>query len=177
MLTSRVLDLVAEGVDLAIRAGRLADSSLVVRKVGTTHSGLFASKTYLERRGRPRRVAELAQHDCVLFRGRGGHSSWQLEGPGRDETIEVTGHVSCDDFSFARPAIEAGLGIGPLPLLIGESRDAVIERVLPRFRFEGAPLHVVMPSASFVPARVAIVRDFFVAYLSELLSSSGGRAA
>jgi len=173
VLTSRVIDLVAEGIDLAIRAGRLADSSLVARKVGTTHSGLFASKPYLDRRGRPRRIADLAEHETVMFRGRGGRSTWQLEGPGRDETVEVGGRVSCDDFSFALPAIEAGLGIGPLPLFMGASRTA-LERVLPRYRFSGAPLHVLMPSASFVPARVAIVRDFFVDYLNQLLGTSDG---
>src|SRR6476646_4336890 len=55
VLTSRVLDLVADGIDLAIRAGRLADSSLVARKVGSTNAGLFASPDYLERRGRPKK--------------------------------------------------------------------------------------------------------------------------
>jgi DNA-binding transcriptional LysR family regulator len=171
VLTSRVVDLVAEGIDLGVRAGRLADSSLVARKVGTTHAGLYASKGYLDRCGRPRRVVDLAGHDGVLFRGRRGRATWVLKGPAGDDTIEVAGRVSSDDFAFALTAIEAGLGIGPLPLVVGASRAPSVERVLPRHRFAGAPLHVVMPSASFVPARVAIVRDFLVEYLTSLLGS------
>ncbi|HTR51805.1 MAG TPA: LysR family transcriptional regulator [Kofleriaceae bacterium] len=168
VLTSRVIDLVAEGVDLAIRAGKLADSSLVARKVGTTHAGLFASKEYLAKRGRPRRLGELAAHDAVMFRGRGGRTTWTLEGGARTETVDVTGPISSDDFSFSLRAIAAGLGIGPLPLFVG-CPQAALERVMPRYRFPGGPMHVVMPSASFVPARVAIVRDVLVEHLAELL--------
>jgi DNA-binding transcriptional LysR family regulator len=107
----------------------------------------------------------------VLFRGRGGRATWALEGPGRDETIEVCGPLSSDDFAFALTAIETGLGIGPLPLFVGAAHTPKLERVLPRYRFAGAPLHVVMPSASYVPARVAIVRDALVEYLTGLLAS------
>jgi DNA-binding transcriptional LysR family regulator len=171
VLTSRVVDLVAEGIDLGVRAGQLADSSLVARKVGTMHAGLYASKAYLDRRGRPRRVADLGGHDGVLFRGRAGRATWVLEGPTREDAIDIAGRVSSDDFAFALTAIEAGLGIGPLPMVVGASRAPAVERVLPRHRFAGSPLHVVMPSASFVPARVAIVRDFLVEYLTGLLGS------
>jgi DNA-binding transcriptional LysR family regulator len=170
VLTSRVVDLVAEGVDLAIRAGRLEDSTLIVRKVGTSHAGLFASKAYLARRGRPRRVADLAHHDGVLFRSRAGRATWQLESGGRDEAIEMIGRISSDDFAFSLAAIEAGLGIGPVPVFMGAAHSATIERVLPRHRFAGTPLQVVMPSASFVPARVALVRDFLIAHLSALFA-------
>ena len=62
-LTTRVVDLVAEGIDLGLRAGRLADSSLIAKRVGVTNAGLFASRAYLERRGRPARLAALGAHD------------------------------------------------------------------------------------------------------------------
>src|SRR5206468_1952526 len=119
LLTSRVVDLVAEGIDLAIRAGRLADSTLVARKIGTTNAGLFASAAYLDQRGRPKKVSELTEHDCVLFRGRGGHSTWLLEGPKGPESVDVTGPVSADDFGFVMRTVEAGLGIAQLPLFVG----------------------------------------------------------
>ena len=171
VLTSRLLDLVADGIDLAIRAGRLADSTLVARRVGETSLGLFASKAYLARHGRPKRVAELASHDCVLFRPRAGRATWTLASGDREETVEVSGAIGADDFAFVLPTIEAGAGIGLLPIFTGE-RSSALERVLPRYRSGGgAPLSVVMPSASFVPARVEIVRDFLVAHLSSLLTS------
>jgi DNA-binding transcriptional LysR family regulator len=171
VLTSRVVDLVAEGIDLAIRAGRLADSTLVARKVGSTNSGLFASTEYLERRGRPKKVAELADHDCVLFRGRGGHATWLLEGPKGQESVDVSGTLSADDFSFLYRTAAAGHGITPLPLFAGMRCGEALERVLPKHVFEGAPVHVVMPSAAFVPARVTVVRDFLVEHLSALFAA------
>ena len=170
VLTSRVVDLVAEGIDLAIRAGRLADSTLVARKVGTTNAGLFASEEYLERRGRPKKVSDLADHDCVLFRGRGGHATWLLDGPKGQEGVDVSGTLSADDFGFLYRATEAGHGIAQLPLFMGSKCGKQLERVLGKYVFEGAPVHVVMPSASFVPARVTLVRDFLVAHLSTLFA-------
>lgn len=169
VLTSRVVDLVAEGIDLAIRAGRLADSSLVARKVGHSSLGLFASKGYLKRAGRPKKVADLAKHACVLFRGRNGRASWTLDGPDGPETIEVTGATSADDFAFLARIVETDLGIGQLPLFAGQSLKT-LERVLPDHSTAGSPLQLVMPSASFVPARVAVVRDYLFDFLSKLLA-------
>jgi DNA-binding transcriptional LysR family regulator len=174
-LNNRVVDLVADGIDLAIRAGRLADSSLIARKVGTTTAGLYAAKEYLDKRGRPKKVAELAAHDTVLFRPRGGKQTWLFEGPKGPESVEVTGVLGSDDFSFNARAITAGTGIGILPVFLGSRCQGVaanLERVLPKLELSGASgaLHVVMPSASFVPARVAVVRDFLVAHLTKLLA-------
>ncbi|MDB4959916.1 MAG: lysR [Myxococcales bacterium] len=175
VLTARIVDLVAEGIDLGIRAGKLADSSLVSRKVGETSSGLFASKSYVKRHGRPRRLADLTKHACVMFRGRAGKATWTLEGPNGDESIEVHGPVSADDFSFVVRAIRAGLGIGQAPLFVARRDPAAreLERVLPDYVFPGAPIQIVMPSASFVPARVAVVRDFLVAHLAGELAPAG----
>lgn len=163
-LTGRVVDLVAEGIDLAVRAGRLGDSSLIAKRVGTTGSALFASKAYLKKRGRPQKLAELAGHDCVLFRGRNGRSRWAFEG---GASIDVEGVVSVDDFSFLSHVLEAGLGIGPLPLFVG--KRMALERVLPDLQMPGGPVHVVMPSASYVPARVTAVRELLVAHLQREL--------
>jgi DNA-binding transcriptional LysR family regulator len=174
LLSNRVVDLVAEGIDIAIRAGRLADSTLVARKVGSTAAGLFASKTYLDKRGRPKKVADLAEHDCVLFRGRVDRATWLLEGPKGQESVDVHGILGSDDFSFNARAITAGVGIGVLPLFIGSRCSAVahdLERVFPKYTVGPAgQLHVVMPSASFVPARVTVVRDFLVEHLAKLLA-------
>jgi DNA-binding transcriptional LysR family regulator len=171
LLTSRVVDLVAEGIDLALRAGRLADSTLVARKIATTNFGLYASVAYLDRRGRPKKLADLAEHDCVLFRGRNGQSTWLLDGPKGEESVGVTGALSADDFGFVARAVAAGHGIAMLPFFLGCPRAANLERVLPKYEAKGAPFHVVMPSASFVPARVTIVRDFMLEHLGKIFAS------
>ena len=162
-LSGRVVDLVSEGFDIAIRAGKLGDSSLIAKKVGTTHAGLWASKAYLKKRGRPKQLSDLADHDCVLFRGRNGRARWTFD----DKGVDVEGVLSVDDYSFLAHALEAGLGVGPLPVF--QANRTSLERVLPDHELPGAPVNVVMPSASYVPARVSAVRDLFVTHLQGVL--------
>src|SRR6201999_762457 len=99
-LSSRMVDLVAEGFDLAIRAGRLNDSSLVARRVGVTESAIFAAPAYLRRRGRPKTLADLSAHDWVLYRAQGGRASLRLQGPDGERTVDVSGAVVADDLGF-----------------------------------------------------------------------------
>ena len=178
-LTGRVVDVVAEGFDLAVRAGPLRDSSLVARRIGTLASALYASPRYLARRDAPQAVADLGAHDAVLFRTQGGKGSWRLsrvrDGAGdgdRDEQeVAVSGALAADDLTFVRKAVLAGAGIGMLPefLCAREEQRGKLVRVLADWRFEGAPLHVVYPSARFVPQRVVAVREFLVERLADVV--------
>ncbi|MBC8131381.1 MAG: LysR family transcriptional regulator, partial [Deltaproteobacteria bacterium] len=93
-LTGRWVNLVEEGFDLAVRAGKLRDSSLVARKIAVTDMGLYAAPTYLERRGRPRRLGELANHECLLHRSGKGIMPWRLTGPRGPELVSVSGPVT-----------------------------------------------------------------------------------
>jgi len=172
ILTGRVVDLVAEGIDLGLRAGNLVDSSLIAKKVGSMNAALYAAKRYVKKRGKPAKLAELAEHDCVLFRGRQGHGTWQFEQPRVSETT-VEGVASVDDYWFMSRTLEAGLGIGPLPMFMAHGTD--LERVLPDHLMRGASLQIVMPSASFVPARVAAVRDALHAHLVKVLAACAKR--
>ncbi|MFT3696171.1 MAG: LysR family transcriptional regulator [Kofleriaceae bacterium] len=173
VLTSRVVDLVAEGIDLAIRAGHLVDSSLIAKKIGHSGLGLYAAKTYLKKRGRPKKLADLKEHDLVLFRGRSAHATWQFNEP-KEQQLDVEGVASVDDFWFMSQTLDAGLGIGPLPVFMAH-RMTQLERVVPELAMGGAPLHIVMPSASYVPARVAAVRDFLHERLTAVLKSCDRR--
>ena len=161
VLTQRFVDLVHEGIDLALRVGRLGDSRLVVRPLGTVRAGVFASPRYLERRGAPRTVAALAEHECVLFQGSSGQAVWKLVGPRGAETVEVRGAISADDHHMVREAAAAGQGLALLPIVACAGRAAVadLRRVLPRHAAEGPPLHLVYPSTRLVPKRVALLRD------------------
>ena len=170
VLTSRVVDLVAEGIDLGIRAGNLVDSSLIAKRVGSSNLALYAAKSYLKKRGRPKKVGELSSHDLVLFRGRHARATWVFDRPAK-ASIDVEGVASVDDYWFMSRTLEAGLGIGPLPVFMAEG----LERVLPEYFMTTTPLQIVMPSASYVPARVAAVRDFLHARLTEVLNSCDRR--
>lgn len=158
LLTQRIVDLVHEGVDLALRIGRLGDSRLVARPLGPVRAGVFASPQYLEQRGVPRAVAALAQHECVLFRSSSGQAVWKLVGPRGAETAEVRGAISADDHHMVHAAALAGQGLALLPI-VACAGAAGLRRVLPRYAAEGPPLHLVYPSARLVPKRVALLRD------------------
>jgi DNA-binding transcriptional LysR family regulator len=183
-LTSRIVDLVAEGFDMAVRAGKLEDSSLIARRVGSADLGLFATPSYVAQKGQPEKIADLASHDCVLFRGKEGRAEWKLSGPRGEETVTVKGPVSVDDLLLVRQAVESGIGIGLLPIfLLGSCekrgmKSAAI-RLMPDVALSGSALHVVTPSARHQPARVALFRDFLVeslAHLSELTAPAPAAA-
>lgn len=169
-LTSSVVDLVAEGVDLAIRFGILADSSLVTRKVAQSELGIFAAPAYLERSPRLRGPADLPQHACLSYATRDGRLPWRLSGPQGEATVSVSGPIVCNDMVFLREAAQAGLGLALLPVEItgAELKARRLVRVLPRYSVAGGGMFLVWPSQRLVPARVVAVREMLAAELSQL---------
>jgi DNA-binding transcriptional LysR family regulator len=186
LLTGRYVDLVKEGFDLAVRAGVLADSSLLARKLGDSDLGLFASPDYLEGRGRPRRVADLAHHDCILYRAGGGKATWRLQGRHGEERVSVQGRVDADELTFVRGMLLAGSGIGFVPVYLFAPlvESGQLERVLPQYAHHGSAIHIVWPSRRFEPAAVSLFRDAIASSLSITLAGdvrrgradAGGRA-
>jgi DNA-binding transcriptional LysR family regulator len=169
VLTNRKLNLVSEGLDVAVRAGRLESSSLVARKVGTLQVELFASPSYAERHRLPTTLGELSRHHIVAFGARDGKISWQLEGPRGQETAELACRIACDDFGFVRAAAVAGGGIGLIPRMIalGDVATGRLVRVLPEYGLKGSALYVIYPSARQVPSKVSAFRDFLAKSCSE----------
>lgn len=176
-LTPRFVDLVKEGFDLAVRAGPLRDSSLLARKLADTELALFAAPSYLTRAGRPRRVADLAGHACVLYRAPGGTSRWRLTGPRGEEDVAVRGRLESDEYAFVRAAVEAGAGIalGPVGLFAAAESAGAVERVLPGFAQRVSPVHLVWPSRGFEPAAVALLREALAAALPRWISQQQAR--
>jgi len=171
-LTGRVVDLVAEGFDVALRVGsRLEDSSLVVRKAASITMRIYASPLYLARRGTPRAEADLGAHEWVVFRS----GPQKLRVPaGKGAAPGQAGRVVCDDLLFVRDAIRTGAGLGLLPTFVAEP-DVVagtLVRVLPRFERPAGTLHIVAPSARHVPSKVTAFRDLVL----ELLRARTGAA-
>jgi DNA-binding transcriptional LysR family regulator len=164
VLTTRVIDLATEGFDLAIRGGPVRDPSLVARPLRAEDAGLFAAPSYLAARGQPRRVRDLAAHDCVVHRPTAGRATWTLIGPRGPERVEVTARLGADHFAFIVRAVASGAGIGLLPLFLCDTEVARgdLVRVLPRHAMRGTRLHLVYPSARYLPRRVAALRDFLL---------------
>lgn len=167
-LTSRAVDLVGEQFDLALRAGTLEDSSLVARKVASVDMALYASPEYLDLRGRPESVAELSQHDCILYRSRGGGDTWTLNGPGGDESVEVNGPIQADVMFFLMDAAISGGGIALLPQDVadGEFRAGRLERVLDQHALRGTAYYLLMPSSRLIPSHVILFRDYLLEHLT-----------
>ena len=175
-LTSRFVDLVAEGFDLAVRAGKLTDSTLVARKIGSDSLGIFAAASYLKRKGRPASLGDLSAHPCVLFRGKNGKAEWRLVGPRGEESVTVHGPVSVDEMAFAQQAVQKGMGFGLLPVAgvtLGAQRPEALPlvRLFPEYSAGGAGLHVVTPSVRFQSAAVTAFRDFLIEELVRVWKS------
>jgi DNA-binding transcriptional LysR family regulator len=175
LVSARRVDLVEEGVDLAVRAGKADDSSLVGKRVGGVADWLVATPGYLAERGTPRKLSDLARHDCVLFRGARGTERWTLTGKNGEESVVVRGPVNVDDMPFVHNFALEGLGIALLPELLVEPRIVAGElvRVLPQYRRLGSSLYIVHPATRRLPRRVALLRDFlFDALRAELTRCS-----
>lgn len=169
-LTGRVVDLVAERFDVALRvAPRLRDSTLVVRRAAAVQFRLFASPLYLARRGTPRSEADLAGHEWVEFRS--GPERLRSLGP-REMGVAPRARIVCDDLLFVRDAARAGAGLALLPTFVAEPEVVAgrLVRVLPRFERVTGWLHVVTPAAKHVPRKVTAFRDVVL----ELLKSRPG---
>ncbi len=114
-LTGRQVDLIEEGFDLAIRAGRLADSALVARKLGDTSFVLCASPAYLAKHGTPTSVGELAGHQCIVFGGNVRRQSWRLRDASGEVEVPIFGRLATNSLGSALHAALAGFGIAMLP--------------------------------------------------------------
>lgn len=170
-LAARVVDLVGEGFDLGVRAGPLRDQSLIARRVGGLEMGLYASSKYVARRGQPASFDDIASHDCVMLRSENGTMGWTLTGPDNEErSVTPRGKIFADDISFLKKSVLAGGGIAFLPEFVcgREQQSGKLVRLFPEWRLSGAALHVVYPSARYVPQRVIVFRDFLIRELSKI---------
>lgn len=171
-LTGRVVDLVGEGFDVALRvAPSLKDSTLVARKAAPVLVRLYASPVYLARRGTPRSEAELAGHDWVVFHS--GPQKLKVSAPfGMPGSgVGSSGRIGCDDLLFVREAVLAGAGLGLLPTFVAEPhlKAGTLVPVLPRLEKQAGWLHVVTPAARHQPRKVTAFRDLVL----ELLRARG----
>ncbi len=164
--TNRKVDLLEEGFDLALRVEqRSIDSTLALAELGRFHAWVVAAPAYLARRGRPRRPADLAEHECVGMRPTRGRSRWPLLGPRGLETVEVRGAIAADDMQFATQLVAAGAGIGTLVFAprAALALPAGLVRVLPEYIVQGPGLYVAVASRKHLPLRVKLLREFLIA--------------
>jgi DNA-binding transcriptional LysR family regulator len=164
--SDRVVDIVAEGIDVALRIGRLADTSFMARKIGEDKRLICAAPAYLARHGTPARPEELPRHSCIGGgRERAHLNRWPFRIDGRLHEIEVTGPCSVSDGEMQfRLALE-GVGIVRLTrLTVAQAvRSGELVPLLEPFSAdEPVPIHAVYPNRRHLAPRVAAFVDYLI---------------
>lgn len=162
--SDRMVDLVAEGFDLAVRIANLRDSSLVARKLATDRLVVVGSPSYLARAGTPRSVADLAQHNCLRYAQVSGSAEWGFRGFERVRQV-VEGNLVVSDGTVLREAAAAGLGLAVLPafMVAAELASRRLVPVLEELPRREIGIFAVYPHRRNVPAKVRAFVDFLVA--------------
>lgn len=159
--TDRRVDLVDEGYDVAIRAGSLADSTLVARPLGSMSRIAVATPRYLKKRGRPREPAALARHDALVFGAGASPTTWRLVAGAKEVEVVVKPRMIANDMDLLREAALADLGVAMLPIFAGvaEIRAGRLERVLGEWCSSPVAIHAVYPSTRHLSPKVKTFVD------------------
>jgi len=161
----RYVNLVEQGVDVAIRMGRLADSSLGARYLGTNPWVLVAAPAYLKTHAAPKAPADVGQHPCLIYSSVQGDERWVFSQGGREESIPVHGPLRTNNLSVVLEAAQEAMGLAILPWYV--AYEAVqAKRVVPLLTQHALPvqeMHAVFPSPKLVPSKVTT----FISFLQE----------
>lgn len=172
--TSRVVDLVHEGFDLAIRVGPLNDSNLAARKLGELRYGLFAAPDYLVRRGVPEHPAALTEHATLVFAGGSHQPVWTLAQDGQSTRITLQPRLQANNVFAIRDAALAAQGIALLPLVVAAPvvRTGALQPVLAPWDAPAVPVHAVFASARYLTPKVRAFIDLAVARMRDVTDMS-----
>jgi len=159
--TGRVIDIIHEGFDLAIRVGELPDSRLAARRLGELRYGLFASPDYLARRGIPESPDELPRHELLHFTAGSHRAGWRLTRGGEIRRIEAPARLRVNNSFAVRDAAVRGLGIALLPNVVagGATSSDQLTPVLPDWHPSAIPVHALFPSSRYLTPKVRAFID------------------
>lgn len=167
------IDLVALGVDVAIRGGVLKDSALRARRIGTSKRICVASAAYLEKHGTPEKPADLLRHQCIIYTLMGGGGGgW----PFRDGEVHVSGRLRLNSLEGIRRAVLEDIGIAYLPswMVAGELRDGQLRALLGDHAAARTPLNAVYSAERLLPRRAAVFIDFIAEVCAATPGLDGG---
>lgn len=162
LLLDQVVDLVEEGVDIAVRIARLEDSSLVARRVGQVRRVICASPRYLERAGRPAHPRDLPGFECLRWRTRHGGNTWRFQEQGRPFNVHPRGRFASNHVAGALNACVAGVGIASFLSyqVAPHLASGALQVLLPEFELDPIPVSLVHTHARLVPPRVRTLMDW-----------------
>ena len=168
-LSDRFVNLIETGVDLALRIGDLADSSLRARKLAPVSLCLVASPSYLEHAGTPTHPEQLKQHRLLHYAGSSANSLW-LTGPNQTlHQIDSVSKLKANNGDFLNAMAVQGYGIACSPRFIcwQDIKQGNLKVLMPEYTLPERALYAVYPSSRFVAQRVRVFIDFLVAYFDE----------
>ena len=164
-MSDRFVDLVEEGFDLAVRIGRLGDSSLIARRLAPIHMAVCASPDYLERRGTPVTPQDLVQHDCLFYSQGPALDVWRfVSAEGTPLQVEVKGRMRANNGDALRVAALKGLGLCDLPTFIvgADLQAGTLVSVLSEFMPSDSAAYAVYPTVRHLSPKVRAFVDFLL---------------
>ena len=166
----RYVNLVEQGIDLAVRMGRLADSTLGARYLGLNPWVLVASPAYLARHGTPAAPAEVAAHTALVYSSVQSDERWHFSGPdGVTLPVPVQGPLRSNNLSVLLAAARAGMGLAVLPRYVAHESlaSAALLPLLAHWTLPAQEIHAVYPSPKLLPSKVRSFCDFLAQHFGE----------
>lgn len=161
-LNDRLVDVIGESVDVAIRIASLSDSSLVGVKLADNHRVVVASPAYLKRHGAPRTLADLAKHNCLAISSDGSQRGWTFLDQGKQVTLKVAGNMVCNDGEVLHDWALAGRGLAWRSMWeVGKEIEAgSLKTVLDQYAAPGNDIYAMFAQRRHLPLRIRALVDF-----------------
>jgi DNA-binding transcriptional LysR family regulator len=161
-LNDRLVDVVGEGVDVAIRIASLSDSTLVGMKLADNQRVLVASPAYLKRHGTPKTLADLARHNCLPISSEGSQRGWTFRENGKTVTMKVAGNMVCNDGAVLHDWALAGKGLAWRSMweVSAEIDAGKLKTVLDQYAAPGNDIYAVFAQRRHLPLRIRAFVDF-----------------
>lgn len=169
-LMNRMADLVAEGFDLAVRGGKLADTSMIARNVGSMSQKTVASPRYLAGRAAPKTPDDLSAHDCLIYTLSEAQGRWSFLVDGSPRSFRVSGTFTANDTLCLKALALAGQGVARLPALYvrSEIESGALIELLPDNEPPPIPVHILYPSRRLMNPTVRALIEFLTAELRRM---------
>jgi DNA-binding transcriptional LysR family regulator len=163
LMNDRVVDLIEEGFDVAIRIARLPDSSLIARRLAPNHLVVCATPAYLTQHGVPKTPEELQQHNCLTYTYFPSHNVWRFQREQEEHRVSVTGNFQANNGEALRAAVLDGVGIALLPTFIvgRDLQTGVLQPVLSAFSLSETAVYAVYPHNRHLLPKVQAFVEFF----------------
>jgi len=163
-LDDRVIDLIEEGYDMAIRIARLPDSSHIARKLAPFCVSVCATPEYWDTHGRPTHPKDLAKHNCLQYKYLAGGNEWYFRSPKENFSVKIKGSVKANNGSALHMIVAGGLGVGMIPTFeVGENlKSGKLEAVLEEWMIRDLAIYAIYPQTRHLSTKVRVFIDFLI---------------